>query len=199
MDEPAEAMDTRVGMTGVKERSGSDPALTYTIDGEDRLTDADAGYFTFAEQNHWAGADGSIGRSLWDFVSGPTVEKVQRSLLRRVRRSGRAVELPFRCDAPGVRREMTIGIEPHGPDGTVVFSARVLSEAHRPAQALLDPDRPRGEGSIEMCAWCDRFLVDGEWMEVEEAGQVLGLTTESELPRLSHGLCDRCAEMLVGA
>lgn len=186
-------------MNRAKERPEPVPTLTYTIDAEDLLTEADAGYFDFAERNHWAGAEGSIGRPLWDFVSGSTVQKVQRSLLRRVRRNGRPIELPFRCDGPGMRREMAIRIEPRGPTGVVVFSASVLSETPRPARALLDPGLPRGEGAIEMCAWCDRFRVDGRWMEIEAASATLGLTTASELPRISHDLCDRCAEMLEAA
>jgi hypothetical protein len=173
--------------------------LSYTIDSEDRLTGADEGYFSFAERNRWVGADQSIGRPLWDFVAGSTVQKVQRSLVRRVRRSGRRIDLPFRCDGPEVRREMSIQIEPRGPDGNVVFSATVIAETNRPPQALLDPDEPRSEGLIEMCGWCDRFCVDGEWMEVEEASLALGLTTTSELPRLSHGLCPDCAALLDGA
>jgi hypothetical protein len=170
--------------------------LTYTIDSEDRLTGADDGYFSFAERNRWVGANESIGRPLWDFVAGATVQKVQRSLVRRVRRSGRRIDLPFRCDGPGVRREMTIQIERRGPDGNVVFLARVISETSRPPQALLDLEEPRGEGLIEMCGWCDRFCVDGSWMEVEDASRALGLTTTSELPRISHGLCPDCAAML---
>ena len=36
-----------------------------------------------------------------------------------------------------------------------------------------------------MCGWCDRFLVDGEWVEVEEAARRLELFHGcSELPAL---------------
>jgi hypothetical protein len=70
-------------MTGAEDSDGRVGALTYAIDSEEFLTEANAGFFGFAEENLWSGADGSIGRSLWDFVSDPTMQKVQRSLLRR--------------------------------------------------------------------------------------------------------------------
>jgi hypothetical protein len=171
-------------------------ALSYTIDADDRLTDADGGYFSFASQNLWTGAEKSIGRPLWDFVSGPAVQKAQRSLLSRVRESGRSVELPFRCDAPALRREMTIAIRPHGPDGAVTFSAHVDLETIRPAQALLDPRRRRRGEVVEMCSWCDRFRVEGRWNEVELAGHAFEPTTGGEPPRIAQCLCGACAKTL---
>jgi hypothetical protein len=183
-------------MTVVEEK---EVMLTYAIDGEDRLIEASPRYFSFAAENLWAGAGSSIGRPLWDFVAGASMRRVQGSLLRRVRAGDRRVELPFRCDAPAVRREMTIGIDARSADGTVVFSASVLAESSRPGEALLDPEQPRGSGLIEMCGWCDRFYVRGEWMEVETASRVLGLTTASELPRISHGICPDCVELLESA
>jgi hypothetical protein len=50
-----------------------------------------------------------------------------------------------------------------------------------------------------MCGWCDRFLVDGEWVEVEEAVARLGLFQLPEMPAISHGVCPDCTEMLIAA
>jgi hypothetical protein len=47
--------------------------------------------------------------------------------------------------------------------------------------------------------WCDRFEVDGEWVEVEEAARRLELFNRSELPTLSHGICPDCNAMLLAA
>jgi hypothetical protein len=82
----------------------------------------------------------------------------------------------------------------------VLFSARLRSEEERDAsQPLLDPDAPRGGGTLLMCGWCDRFEVDGEWVEVEEAARRLGLFERSEMPRLSHGICPECSDLLLAA
>ena len=50
-----------------------------------------------------------------------------------------------------------------------------------------------------MCAWCDRFLVEGEWVEVEEAAARLQLFLRSELPTISHGICPSCTSVLLAA
>jgi hypothetical protein len=176
-------------------------ALSYAIDGEDRLIRVDEGFYRFAEENGWDGAGDSLGRSLWDFVAGDEVRKLQRLLLRRVREGLRKVELPFRCDAPGFAREMDIRIAADSSGRVVLFSARLVSEREREApQPLLDPNAPRAEGDfLTMCAWCDRFLVEGEWVEVEEAAQRLELFRRSRVPELDHGICPDCSGQLLAA
>jgi hypothetical protein len=66
-------------------------------------------------------------------------------------------------------------------------------------QPLLDPEVPRSEEMVEMCGWCDRFEVDGEWVEVEEAAKRLQLFNRPTLPALSHGICPDCNAMLLAA
>ena len=174
--------------------------LSYAIDDQDRLIKVDDGYYRFAEENGWSGAGGSLGRSLWDFVAGHEVRKLQRLLLRRVRDGVRDVELPFRCDGPDVRREMDIRIAADRTGRVVLFSAHLRSEvAREEPQPLLDPDFPREDDFLPMCAWCDRFLVDGEWVEVEEAARRLELFRRSEMPTLDHGICPQCSGTLLAA
>jgi len=175
--------------------------LSYAIDDQDRLIKVDDGYYRFAEENGWDGAGASLGRSLWDFVAGHEVKKLQRLLLRRVREGVRDVELPFRCDGPDVTREMDIRIAADSSGRVVLFSARLLEEEEREEpQPLLDPDAPRTEGDfLQMCAWCDRFLVDGDWIEVEEAAKRLALFRRRTLPLLDHGICPQCSGQLLAA
>lgn len=169
--------------------------LSYVIDADDVLVEASPGYFEFAADGHWHGSQASLGQPLWLFVAGAPMRKVQRALVRRVRDHGRTIELPFRCDGPEVRREMEIRIGPRA-EGRVAFAARLLSERRRQPQALLDPDARRGSGEIEMCGWCNRFLVGGEWVEVEAAAAELGLTGAAAVPAISHVICPDCKRML---
>jgi hypothetical protein len=170
------------------------------IDHQDHLVKVDDGYYRFAEENGWDGAGDSLGRTLWDFVAGEELKKLQRILVRRIRGEVRSVDLPFRCDGPGVRREMDINIAAHSSGRLVRFSARPRSEEQRPQfQPLLSPDAPRGEETLTMCGWCDRFLVGGEWVEVEEAAARLGLFQLAELPAISHDVCPECTQMLMAA
>jgi hypothetical protein len=176
-------------------------ALSYAIDDQDRLIRLDEGFYRFAEENGWEDVGGSLGRSLWDFVAGHDVRKLQRMLVRRIRDGVRDVELPFRCDGPDFSREMDIRIVADRSGRVVLFSARLRSEEPREEpQRLLDPGAPRDEGDfLPMCAWCDRFLVEGEWVEVEEAAKRLQFFRRSELPVLDHGICPRCNDTLLAA
>ena len=133
-------------------------------------------------------------------MAGQDLKKLQRLLLRRVRDELGDVELPFRCDGPGVRREMDLRILARPGGRVVLFTASLRSEEERETpMPLLDPDTPRGEDTLEMCGWCDRFEVDGEWVEVEEAVRRLQLFARAELPALSHGICPDCNRMLLAA
>ena len=169
------------------------------IDDQDLLVQVDKGFYSFARENGWSGSDSSLGRSLWDFVSGEEMKKLQRMLVRRVRGEAGSVELPFRCDSPAVRREMDIRIASSSAGRLVQFKARARSEESREFQPLLDPEAERGEDLVEMCGWCDRFLVDGEWVEVEEAAARLELFRREEMPAISHSVCPDCTEMLIAA
>jgi hypothetical protein len=173
-------------------------ALNYAIDHNDRLIRLDDGFYRFAEENGWEDVGSSLGRSLWDFVAGEDVRKLQRMLVRRIRDGVRDVELTCRCDGPGMTREMDVRIVAGSSGRGVLFSARVRSEEVRDEpQRLLDPDVPRGEERLPMCAWCDRFEVDGEWVEVEEAAKRLELFRRSELPTIDHTICSRDSQKLL--
>ena len=163
------------------------------------MVKVDDGYYRFAEENGWDRAGESLGRSLWDFVAGQELEKLQRMLVRRVRTEARGVDLPFRCDGPEVRREMDLRIAANSSGRLVLFSARLRSEERRESQPLLAAATPRSDEALTMCGWCDRFLVEGRWVEVEEAAARLDLFQLEELPAISHGVCPDCGEMLMAA
>jgi len=178
----------------------STQTLSYAIDEHDHLIRVDQGYYSFAAENGWEEATTSLGRSIWDYVAGHEMVKLQRLLVRRIRDEVGDIELPFRCDGPAVRREMKIRIVARPGGRIVLFSARMRSEEARDLpQLLLDPATPRSDEVLEMCGWCDRFEVDGEWVEVEEAARRLELFNRSELPALSHGICPDCNAMLLVA
>jgi hypothetical protein len=175
-------------------------ALSYAIDDQDRLIRLDEGYYRFAEENGWDDAAVSLGRSLWDFVAGEDVRKVLRLLVRRVRDEVGHVELTCRCDGPETRREMDVRIAATSSGRGVLFSARLRSEEEREEpQRLLDPAAPRSRDRLPMCAWCDRFEVDGEWVEAEEAAKRLELFRRREMPTLDHTVCPRDRDALLAA
>jgi hypothetical protein len=164
------------------------------------LIQVDEWFYDFAAANGWEGASDCLGRSLWDFVSGDGLVRLQRILLRRIRSEVREVELPFRCDGPDVRREMDIRIAANSTGRLVLFTTSMRDELPRAEpQPLLDLATPRSAETIEMCGWCDRFYVDDEWVEIEVAAKRLQLFARAELPAISHGICPECTELLLAA
>jgi hypothetical protein len=166
--------------------------LWYVIDGDDRLVQVSTGYFDFAARNDLPGADLAVGQPLWDFVTGESVRAVQKAFIRRVRRSGMTVVLPFRCDGPEVRREQLLTVGPAEGGEMIVFMTQVVGERQRPRQALLDRRRQRAKRTVVMCSWCDRVEEGAAWVEIEQAALALGLTGGGAMPRISYDLCDEC-------
>ena len=58
-------------------------ALSYAIDEHDHLIRVDEGYYRFAEENGWPDAGSSLGRTLWDYVSGRELVKRGRPQIRK--------------------------------------------------------------------------------------------------------------------
>jgi len=81
----------------------------------------------------------------------------------------------------------------------VLFRTSLRSARPRPPHLLLDPDAERDEEPLEMCGWCDRFLVEGSWVEVEVASDRLDLFRREKLPAISHGICPECDNRLLAA
>jgi hypothetical protein len=159
----------------------------------------DDGYYRFAEEYGWDGAGDSLGRSLWDFVDGEEVRNLQRLLVRRIREQARSVELPVRCETPDVQLDTTLRIAANRSRRVVLFTARLDAERQREHQPLLDSEAKRSDEVLQMCAWCDRFLVGDEWVGIEEAAVQLELFRRAELPTIGHSICPDCAEMLMAA
>lgn len=49
---------------------------------------------------------------------------------------------------------------------------------------------------LSVCAWCARARYGGVWTDIDEVAMDLGITDAASVPRLSHGICDRCEAML---
>lgn len=93
----------------------------YVIDGDDVIREVNDAWKTFAQENHAEGlGDEVLGNWLWQYLSGMEVKHLFRVLLDRVRESQEVGRVPFRCDAPGLRRHMTLEMTPL-PDSASAF------------------------------------------------------------------------------
>ena len=176
-------------------------ALSYAIDDQDRLIKVDEGYYRFAEENGWDGAGASLGRTLWDFVAGARDAETpaDAAAAGAQRGAGRRAAVPLRRAGRAARDGHPDRRRPHRPRCALLGPASLETEAREAPQPMFDPKAARGTDLLAMCAWCDRFLVDDEWVEIEEAATRLELFRRSQLPKISHGICPSCSEMLLAA
>lgn len=143
-------------------------SLVYAIDKDDRLIEVNDQWETFAEENEGGATlrpENVVGRSIWDYVRGQSLQKIYRSLIEKVRVEKKSVEFDYRCDSPKFKRFMALTIEPWR-DGIVKFTSRT-----KRIERIEDPVRfivPTGGRVTRRCSVCNRFGVSDRWLEVDE-------------------------------
>lgn len=165
----------------------------YALDAEDRVVDVSDGWDAFALENGSPGAvrDAVVGRPFYGFIAGSQTRSLLQMIFDRVRTLEQPIELPFRCDAPSVRRFMSFTAEVEAGGGLRVHT-RILGTGARDALPYLEPGGASGRPAVRVCSWCNRIAVpDGRWLEAETAAEQLGLLL-APLPPITHGICPRC-------
>jgi hypothetical protein len=166
--------------------------MEYWIDAGNRLVEVDQEWSAFAIENgapELASA-AILGRAISSFLSGETTIEIWTQFLNRAR-TGEKVVVRIRCDAPGRRRLLELTVVSEGD--RVRVSSRVVSEEPRAPVPLLETRRPQGYAILVCCSWCNRWRSpSGQWLEVEALVSELRLFKEEPLPRISHGICERC-------
>ena len=167
----------------------------YQVDALNRIVWIDDGWLEFAQANEGGDLceDRVIRRPLFDFVADLDTVHVYRLLLDRVRSSGDAIVVPFRCDSPGCRRDMVLRMVGTG-DGHVAFESLLLRAEPRDYVALLDSTiKRKGAHFVKVCGWCKQVrIADDLWLEVEEAIARVPFFTRDEGLQITHGMCPAC-------
>ncbi|MGV3720939.1 MAG: hypothetical protein ACO1SX_08510 [Actinomycetota bacterium] len=162
----------------------------------------------FASENlasHLTRPEEVLGRSLWDFITGPQAQLAHQTAAELVRSEGNpSVTYTYRCDAPDVRRELRMSITPileMGNLSGMLYQSVTLSEAARPPVRILSPLRTptaHSQQVISICSYCRcirQFPEPAEpvWITPEEYYE-LGLDDGAQV---SHGICPDCWETIV--
>ncbi len=167
----------------------------YWLDADDRVEWVDDRWRAFANENDAPNLPGRVvGTSLWPYIAGNEIAQIYRALFARVR-EGRTLHVPYRCDAPRRIREFELELAPRGAAG-IACTTRVIAERDRTPMWLIDAHAPRGNELLAMCSWCKRVHLD-EWVEPEDAVRRLGLFAGGSVPRITHGACPVCVELLL--
>ncbi|MFP4353899.1 MAG: hypothetical protein ACLFUJ_02155 [Phycisphaerae bacterium] len=172
----------------------------WMINQRDQITHVNEGYKQFARDNgaeHLA--EGSCGRSLWDFVTGPDLTQIYVSLIRRLRGGLGPFEMSFRCDSPDCRRKLRMRVEGVGLSRGIMFRSRLIEAQPREPIALLDPSANRAANAkpIPFCSWTNRLWTPRGWLEVEEAVEELQLFQRDTQPPLAYTISDEALGQLM--
>lgn len=164
------------------------------VDTEDKIVFLNDDWWRFAIENGlFLTKEKLHGNSVLNFISDLTSRHLYRIFMETVRRTGREVAVPFRCDSPDRRRFMRMTIRALPAKG-IEFSSEILREELRPKIDLLDPQLPRSKDCVVMCSWCKKIKAP-DWLEPEEAVARLNLFETERLPSVSHGICSACEKM----
>ena len=171
--------------------------LIYRIDAGGRINFVNAAWSEFARNNHGESVlpEHVLGHPLLDSISDGTVRELYVGMIKRAR-VGRPIRFRFRCDAPDRRRVFEMDI--HLIDGREVeFHSTLIHEEVRPAVAVLESGRIRDERMLRVCSWCQQVAMpDGSWVPVEEAVATLHLLEGETVPRITHGICLQCLDVM---
>lgn len=166
-----------------------DQTVVYRLDAHDVVIAINQAFIDFAVGNGAPDLPARVlGHSFWIHVHGDTVQAFTRQLFDTVRNNGKPLALPFRCDAPHLRRHMWLEILPAADRGLEVRSS-VLELTPRLAQP---PLLPTAGALVTLCAWCNRLRGDGGWVELESAGSSCWVQPEGI--QVSHGICPACLD-----
>jgi hypothetical protein len=143
-------------------------------------------------------ATDALGTNFLTAITEATLQEFYHLIIARVRETGRPMTFALRCDTAEVRRMsfVRLGRCTRAEQVCVEVINGTREESPHPVRlALLDPAAERGLDFLTICSWCKQVrMPDGRWVEVDEAMHELRLFEQRVLPRLTHGMCPRCAD-----
>ncbi|HEV2692439.1 MAG TPA: hypothetical protein VG347_06040 [Verrucomicrobiae bacterium] len=165
--------------------------VIYRVDSDDRIIFINSAWLQFAAANGMSPdvSKSMVGTRLWKHISDLTVRHFYKVLMGKVRKTGKCVAVPFRCDSPHLLRFMEMKITKLDNDALEFKNVLVREECRkRPASLLTDELEHK---MLLMCLGCDRVKLT-RWLEPEHAAQKLKLFEKSVLPLVSHSVCPQC-------
>ena len=134
-----------------------------------------------------------VGRNLFRFIDGMEVRQLYQALSKKVLRTGAPITFSYRCDGPGVRREMSMRLSLD--DEMLRYESALLREI--PRERALPIAAPVSEVFVAICSFCQdyRFPASSSlWKELDR------LLLERDLPdqfRFTHSVCEKCYQSFV--
>ena len=178
----------------------NEDVFIYCIDNRGIIVSVSRNWESFARANAWGSElspENVVGHLLWDFIQDFETRLLYKEVFRRVR-AGRPVgPIPFRCDSPQERRFLKLLLSPL-PDGQIEITSTIVKTERRDPIRLLDEDMPRSSDLIRICSICKKISTSrNKWVEIEEGLAQLRPFEAGEMPKLTHGLCPDCYQVII--
>lgn len=176
-------------------QGGPFDGLSYTVDGEGTIVAVGGSWDDFARRNGGEAILSTriIGKKLDQFIHGDETLMFMRTMIMSARVLDTAIQRPYRCDSPALKRYMEMTLQPHA-DGVVEVIHRELR-----SEPVAHPVRmmavPCGNGSrfVKRCSVCNRLRIQEVWSEVDEAvadGRLL--PQDLHALKVFYGVCPQC-------
>lgn len=172
--------------------------VEYSIDCNDFVVSTGGDWNAFASDNDAEElAENPPQLSLWSQIEGGDARDVWQLVLSEVRKTDSSATVPFRCDAPGLRRWYEIDVSP-GDGGSVDFRSRLIFEEERPQVSLVARDAARKVTAepIQVCCWCARGFTGDRWISIDELVWSQSHLENEPFPEVSQGICSECASVM---
>jgi hypothetical protein len=166
--------------------------IVYRVDEHDKITFINSSWFMFAEDNgiHLRSSSQLVGTRLWRHVSDPTVRHFYTVFMAKVRKTGKSLMIPFRCESPNSVMFMETRIRRYKKT-ELEFTMRLLREEAPGTSALSEVERAKIPPLLMMCLWCKKVKAT-RWIRPERAVRILSLFEQPLWPLISHITCPRC-------
>lgn len=174
------------------------PTFRYRVDAANRLAWIDPWWLAFAQENGATELTEAsvIGRTLWDFLADDLTKSLYREVHARIRTTGKAAVIPFRCDSPTLKRNMRLVITPL-PLGQLGYESTLVSVEPIARQQILDPGVRRSSDQVTMCSCCKRCLIESHgWLEPEDVMRLAVVLQKQRVPCIRYAICPDCAGVL---
>jgi hypothetical protein len=205
------------------DRRASSILVAYTIDDEDRIVEVNSGWAEFAADNDAPElVEPTSSQTLWQAIADAGTRSMWHSVVTVVRATQRPVTIPYRCDAPHIRRWFEMQVQPM-TDQHVQFRSALVAVEPRPAPidrieierdtadvTVVDDGVDDGvddsvddsvDDGVDLprilgCSWCARYQADDHWVELEQAVRHHRWLELHHPPRVKAGICPDCAEQI---
>ena len=159
----------------------------YTVDRHDVIVEVNDQWdgFALANGGDRACAANVVGAKLFDSIAGDAARMFMTAILMRVRVSGQAESVPYRCDSDTMRRYYTMTLSPL-PDMAVQVIHDFDRQEKGEVSVRIEPVR-RGAPGVLRCSLCCRLQTDEGWVDPFDG-------KADQTWRVIHTVCPDCRD-----